>query len=532
MRVAVYIRVSTEEQVERGTIENQIEFATKYCDLHKLEITEWYKDDGISGTIPLEQREAGKQLIQDGKDKKFDLLLIYRLDRLGRAARVILNAVHELEGYGIKIKSMTEPFDTSDPSGRFLLTILAGVADLERSTILDRLWQGANRAARDGKWIGGIVPYGYRVNEDGYLEINEDPLPGLDLSEAGVIRLIFDLITNQDYGSIKIGEHLDALGIPTAYTKDKRKVKRGDGKRREKTSGIWQQSRILGILKNEVYKGIHFYGKRASRQRELIERTVPAVISEEQWEEAQRALKRHRIESQVGSLNNILKGLVKCGECGRSYYLHSYGQKGKTLYYYVCLGKTTHHTRNGGRCSSKNVPREWLDSMVWNDILNFAANPGNILEELKPDVEKQQDNRERLQQQRNLLRKALKEKETEKQSILDLFRKKFISSIDVEIQLGKIEKETKQLQQEEKNLSFLIENEQVVETQLQNAESVLNELQTKVSQDIDFEAKFRIVHSLVKEVKVHTIKNPEGRDKAEVAIRYLFMQTPIHMGTD
>jgi len=109
-----------------------------------------------------------------------------------------LNGVHTLEQYGIKIKSITEPFDTSDPSGRFLLTILAGVADLERSNILDRLWHGANRAARNGKWLGGICPYGYRVDNEGFLTICDTPLPGFDMSEADVAILVFRLTVEQN----------------------------------------------------------------------------------------------------------------------------------------------------------------------------------------------------------------------------------------------------------------------------------------------------------------------------------------------
>jgi site-specific DNA recombinase len=190
MKVAAYLRVSSEDQKDRGTIENQLEFATKYCDLHQLEIFEIYKDDGISGTVPLHERPEGKKLIQDGKDKKFDTLLLYKLDRLGRSARVTLNSIHELESYGIQIKSMTEPFDTSNPSGRFMITMLAGVADLERETILERMWHGANRAARNGRWLGGITPYGYMVNDDGFLEVNVALIPGFHMSEAEVVRLV------------------------------------------------------------------------------------------------------------------------------------------------------------------------------------------------------------------------------------------------------------------------------------------------------------------------------------------------------
>jgi len=98
---------------------------------------------------------------------------------------VISNAIYDLEKYGVKLKSMTEPFDTGDASGRFLLTILAGVADLERSNILERMWLGANRSAREGIWLGGIVPYGYFKNDEKYLEINDHIMPS-----CGCLRLI------------------------------------------------------------------------------------------------------------------------------------------------------------------------------------------------------------------------------------------------------------------------------------------------------------------------------------------------------
>ncbi|GMA99481.1 recombinase family protein [Pelosinus sp. IPA-1] len=109
LNIAVYCRVSSEDQQERGTIESQIEFATKYCDLHQINIVKWYKDDGISGTLPFESRPEASIMLQDAQEKKFNTLLFYRLDRFGRSARIILNGVHILEQYGIKIKSMTEP---------------------------------------------------------------------------------------------------------------------------------------------------------------------------------------------------------------------------------------------------------------------------------------------------------------------------------------------------------------------------------------------------------------------------------------
>ena len=196
MKAAIYLRVSTEEQRERQSIATQRDFAERYCALHEIPVAGWYADDGVTGTLPLEQRPEGTRLLEDAKAKKFDTVLIYKLDRLGREPRLILNAVKELEDLGAEAKSMTEPFDTSSPSGRFMLTILSGVAGLERENIIQRSVEGTNRLAREGAWLGGLVPFGYRVEGERRarrLVISEQPLPGTSLSEAHVIRLIYGL---------------------------------------------------------------------------------------------------------------------------------------------------------------------------------------------------------------------------------------------------------------------------------------------------------------------------------------------------
>src|SRR5215218_6841983 len=84
-RVALYLRVSSEEQRDRETIEIQREFLEQYCRLYRLEIVDVYADDGVSGTIPLHERPEGRRLLEDAKEGKFSTVLVYRLDRLGRS---------------------------------------------------------------------------------------------------------------------------------------------------------------------------------------------------------------------------------------------------------------------------------------------------------------------------------------------------------------------------------------------------------------------------------------------------------------
>ena len=115
---AVYCRVSSDEQRERQTINTQREFAERYCDLNQTPVHDYYLDDAVSGTVPLEQRPEGARLMADAAAKAFDTVLVYKLDRLGRDARATLNAVGDLEALGVQVRSLTESFDTSTPAGR------------------------------------------------------------------------------------------------------------------------------------------------------------------------------------------------------------------------------------------------------------------------------------------------------------------------------------------------------------------------------------------------------------------------------
>lgn len=84
MKAAIYCRVSTEEQAQAGTIDAQVQFARRYCDLNQVQIVEWYLDDGVTGTIPISDRPSGKRLMGDAKAGRFETVLVYRVDRFGR----------------------------------------------------------------------------------------------------------------------------------------------------------------------------------------------------------------------------------------------------------------------------------------------------------------------------------------------------------------------------------------------------------------------------------------------------------------
>ena len=522
LNVAIYCRVSSEDQQERGTIETQIEFATKYCDLHQLNIVKWYKDDGISGTIPFESRPEASIMLQDAQEKKFDTLLFYRLDRFGRSARTILNGVHTLEQYGIKIKSMTEPFDTGDPAGRFLLTILAGVADLERSNILDRLWHGANRAARNGKWLGGICPYGYQVDDEGFLAVATTPLPGFEMSESDVVQLIYGLTTEQHMSTIKIADYLNALSIPPKYAIEGRKITKG--KRKENTAGVWTPGRVRNMIVQPTYKGIHHYGKRSKKVREIIEREVPEIVPEDVWESAQLVLKDNQLEAvRCAKHKYLLRSLVKCSLCGLNFSGTPYrGSKGESKTYYVCNGKTTYRGKYMGKCLAKNMSADWVDEKVWDDCVDFINNPGQLLDGLSAE---EASNHLSTEHELQLIASSLSQKDSEKQSILDLYRKQLINSKDVEDQLSKIINERAALEDRQKELKNALNTTTNEVNRKKDVIMLLDDLKQKISGEITWETKRSIIKQLVRQVFVHTVHS-EDRDEPEVklSVKFVFAQ--------
>ena len=125
-------RVSSDEQEEKGTIENQVAYARKYIELHGpedgIDEMEFYLDDGVSGTIPLEERPDGRRLVEDSKAGKFKTLYVYRLDRLARSVKIVLDVYELLEAHNVALKSMTESFDTGTPTGKFFMTLLANIS--------------------------------------------------------------------------------------------------------------------------------------------------------------------------------------------------------------------------------------------------------------------------------------------------------------------------------------------------------------------------------------------------------------------
>jgi DNA invertase Pin-like site-specific DNA recombinase len=181
-----------------------------------------YVDDGVKRTTPLAQRPGGRRFLVDARGGKFDTVLAMRLDRLARSLRVLLDANTALAVFCVSIKSAQEPLDTRDAFGNCLFQLLGSMPELELSTILERTALGRAKVAKDGKWTGGRIPFGYTV-EGGHLV--EHP------AQAGIVRSIFANIA----------------AVSSLVTQCKR-LTEAAGKR-------WREWNLSAMLHNRLYLG-------------------------------------------------------------------------------------------------------------------------------------------------------------------------------------------------------------------------------------------------------------------------------------
>lgn len=358
MEVAIYCRVSTDEQAEHGTsLETQEERCRLYVQSLGWTIYKVYIDDGYSGKSL--DRPALKRMLEDAKAGRFQVVVAYKTDRLSRRIQHIVKLVlDDFDRLHIAFRSVSEPYDTSSPAGRLFFVQLASFADFERETILERTRGGRVARVKQGRWVGGPPPYGYIV-VDKRLVVDEP--------KAETVRRIYDLSLRGN-GTHTIAETLNKAGILSPGGKS------------------WTHSRILDILRNPVYAGRMVWGKKRTNERRVQirkprtewlfaeEKSFPAIISDELFNQVQRLLDERAWRpkrSWAGSF--LLTGLLVCSECGCHYQTYSATSDGKhhkqNYHAYICGGRWS-----GGRaaCNTGSRKRELVEEPVIREVFSFV----------------------------------------------------------------------------------------------------------------------------------------------------------------
>lgn len=503
LKAVLYARVSSEEQRERQSIETQIDFARQQCEREGISLLDIYRDEGVSGTIPFEDRPEGKRLLADARQKQFTVVLVYKVDRLGRADVVSHVARHHLETLGVGLRSLTEPFDTATAQGRFMFSMLVANSAMERENIRERSIAGTNRVVKQGKWAAGRPPYGYRIDADGRLAISENPLPGFSFSEADVVRMIFHWAAEERLPLLAIAAKLNDMGVPTSSLTEGRKRKHRAGTRKAYMLGVWQIATVSHILHRTTYTGVRVYGTMSKKpDRERITQTVPAIISPALWDRAQDALRRNLQWAKRNAQHHyLLTGLMRCGLCGKRFQAATPGPRKP---YYRCGGTMKHNcVASGVACRSRRLPLTWIEDLVWEELKDWIVNHQNLEAVMAEALQEQAQKRQHWVDSLARIKRDLGQAETQRGRILTAYRKGLASEADLEQQLTELKAETQHLQQVaaelDKRLSLTVDLDTAVTAIRNQLEAFRKALQKKT---VPFPVKRKIVETFVNEVVV------------------------------
>ena len=391
----------------------------------------------------------------------------------------------------------------------FYFDIHAVIAANERRKFLERSAEGMNRAAKEGRYTGGIVPLGYSVSGDrGFRRLVPDDSPMWEhLSAADVVRRIYDHLAIDGWSCVRIATEFNSLGVPTSYRRD------GRGVRGKRTQGLWRSGRIRNLVVNPVYKGVLQYGRRSSRPngREVISASVSPLVSEDVWDAAIATLKRNRALPRNSCHAYLLRSLIRCGVCGLSFCgTWTRGPR------YRCNGSMAHRGQFAGKCIGASIKGEHLEDVVWSDVSRFLTDPDELTDELLAD-DSDAENHAIAEAERDSLlanRSAVQDRRTR---AIDLYTRAKLSDDEFDAIAADVERELKTL---DERLAGL----EPADDPLDDAasEDGLAEIRERLADDLSDSERREIVRLLVRRITVHTTVPDRGRKQVRVVIDYRF----------
>jgi len=451
VKCAVYARVSTELPGQKDSMANQKSYFEHFIKEKGWTKVETYADEGVTGTSTAKRYELQRLMI-DAANRLFEVLLIKSLSRFARDVVDGLMLIRALKSYGIKVMTIDENYNSENDKNEMLLMAYFMVAQQESEAASRRIKFGIAEKSRNGIFHGS-APFGY-VNEKGKLFPHEE--------YANVVKLIFDLYLDSNWGFQKIANYLTDTKIPTP-----RKV------RRAKNAGnVWQENTVEGILRNPHYTGnlhqgrseVNFDDKKQHSEKGYKSRielpleewltckdTHEAIIPLERFELAQekmayRSSKRYRGRGK----KSLFARLAYCSDCGKGMNYKN-DRKG-----YVC---STYQKQGSKKCASHFIKHDQLKGTLLQDVQNLAQNAVDREKLMQAALQKVTATAKDAQ---NKLSKAEKKYDSSKNELLELVRLLTKKEIDRETFKHAQDQLNEEIARVEKDIHILkadIENE-------------------------------------------------------------------------
>ncbi|HCX64866.1 MAG TPA: recombinase family protein, partial [Eubacteriaceae bacterium] len=483
-RIAVvYARYSSDNQRD-ASIDAQLRAIHDYANKNNILIIREYIDRAKSGTT--DQRPEFLEMINDSKEKEFEVVLVHKLDRFSRDRYDSAIYKKKLSNQGVKVLSVLEPMLDGSPESIMLESIVEGYSQYYSANLKREVEKGMKENALKCLHNGGQAPLGYGVDPETkkYYIIDE---------EANIVRRIFDMYINNK-GYSEIINSLNSLGA---------KTKKGQS---------FGKNSIYGILKNEKYKGVYIFNRSAPKDANnkrnhhkskddseiiKIEGGMPVIIDAITFDQAQELLKKnkHRAGSYLAKKPYLLSGIVECALCGHAMTgSTATGGRNKSSYsYYMCTKKM-----NKKKCKNKNVRKEYLEEFVLQMILDNLLVEDNVDELIENIKTYQQKKHADSDLEIESLTALLNDNKVKINNIVDSISQG-ISSPALLKKLNELENETSSLENKlrsetQENIKSKVDRKDLL--------SAINQFRTNIFKSSENELK-TIMRNFVEKVKIY-----------------------------
>ena len=373
LRVTFYARVSSEKDEQLNSLDNQISYYRNFIKKNaNWEFIEGYIDEGLSG-MSTKKRENFHNMVNDAKAGLFDLVITKEITRFARNTLDSIQYTRELLNSGVGVFFQNDNINTLDEDSELRLTIMSGIAQDELRKLSSRIKFGHQEAIKKNVVLGNSRIFGYRKDNKRLV---------IDEKEAEMVRELFTLYATDKYSMKQIEEIFWNKGY-----------RNNNGKR-------ICHSTMSNTISNPKYKG-YYVGNKVkivdmfTKKQKFLPpeewvmfkdetgEIVPAIVSEELWEQANEVLKRRSrdVKNRQNQCNhaNLLTGKMYCTHCGKLYYRKdSKDRKGNVLSRWICSGKIANGTDS---CPSFTIYEEEIKEVLYGVFKDTAEDAKRIIEE-------------------------------------------------------------------------------------------------------------------------------------------------------
>ena len=496
---ALYGRVSTLQQEQEATIESQVAAIESFAQAqgYQLQPEYYFLDQAVSGAQLA--RPALDRLRDLAGEGLFETVLCLSTDRLARQYAHQWVLLDELQRAGVKVVFVNQPPVGDDPQGQLLLGIQGLFAEYERAMITERLRRGKLYRVRQGQLVNPVPPYGYRyipVSEPGGGRWEADPV------EKEIVAQIYLWYTQENATICSIVDRLNQLGAQTPPR----------GKR-------WGYSTVQSILKQPAYTGQAYYNRtrvnyegvgRAKKQgrgtrrtpqhqlrppEEWIPVSVPALLSEELWQQAQERLSMHqKFAARNTRRFYLLRSLLVCDICGRTLVGRTSQAKGHVAYYCPSRGKQRYpDVPPHSRC----VAARLVEPLIWQAVVDLLHNPALLAdawESQNQAAEVSPDEADRLQSR-------LKTLDRQWTRLLDLFQEEQIEKAELSLRKAGLDQERQNVELRLQQVTRQARQEQAKQQMLEDFATFCQQIEAGLSNSTP-ELQQEIIRLLIDHVVV------------------------------